>query len=765
MSKEKFVYIGVLLFSILFLIFGNRLMDIDIRALSTRPIRPYFTGVVTEILSREEVTTGDNGLTDTTIIFDVRLADRGRRGDVVTARQHLSDFTLINEREVTIGDRVLLVYFEHTGIYRYVNYVRIHYIAILGAIFSLLVILFGRKKGLDALIALSLTCFAILFVFVPAIFMGKNIYLATIIICIYSIISTLLLVIGFNKKAASAMIGCLGGIFLAAILMFVMNHLLGLTGAWNNELLRIARLPTEIPINMSGLIFAGVILGALGAIMDVAMSIASSTWEVKQAQKIPYKLPYGNSIYKAGINIGKDLLGTSLNSLILAYIGTSLSMIILIMSSTPSFTLLFNREMIIVELLRALIGSFGMLLTIPLTAIVCDWLYASSHDYEMGFQLANERKSMDTTSSGRPFYFGVLILSIVFLFVGNRIASSDLEYQDYNNGVIYYTGIVIQIIEHTEENDRTTTTFDVRLTDGERSGDIVAAERRTGFLTANVREIREGNRVIIRYDDSRNVYFFLDHIRINLVVALGVVFLVLVLAFCRQKGFNSVLALALTCMAVILIFVPAILSGKNVFITAIIVCSYSTISTLLIINGASRKALSAILGCLVGILSSGIIMLIMNILLRLTGAVDTETEVLLLLPLDNPINLRAIIFAGIIFGAVGAIMDVAISIASSLWEVNISGGISDFKSIVKSGIIIGRDLLGTMFNTLILAYIGSSLSMVMIVMMNNTSTMELFSREIIVVEFLRALIGGFGMLLTIPLTAVICGWLYAITPE
>ena len=160
-------------------------------------------------------------------------------------------------------------------------------------------------------------------------------------------------------------------------------------------------------------------------------------------------------------------------------------------------------------------------------------------------------------------------------------------------------------------------------------------------------------------------------------------------------------------------------------------------------------------------LLAGLLMVLMDNLLGLTGAVNHEATALLNLPIENPLDLRAIIFAGVIFGAVGAIMDVAMSIASALWEVREAGGVSDFRSLMKSGITIGQDTLGTMLNTLILAYIGSSLSIILLITANTTSFMELFNMEMIIVELLRALIGSFGMLLSIPLTAAICGWLFS----
>lgn len=369
--KNRIVYISVLIFAIVFLFVGNRMVSETVMEHDNVIPPHYYSGVVVEVVGRTIRDFGwDVGSVD--IEFEARITTRGdKQGQVIVARQQITDFTLVNEREVTVGDRVILFYSAWSGNYYFDHYMRINYVAILGAIFVLLMLLFGRKKGFNALVSLGLTCLAIFLVFIPAILSGRNIYITTFIICIYAIVTTLLIVIGSNKKAFSAMMGCFGGVLMAGGIMLIMDHILRLTGALDRETESLLLLPTETPISLRAIIFAGVILGAVGAIMDVAMSISSSLWEIKEAGgKSDFK-----SIVKSGINIGQDILGTMLNTLILAYIGSSLSLILLINVDIYSMLSLFNWEMIIVEFLRALVGSIGMLLTIPLTATICAWVY------------------------------------------------------------------------------------------------------------------------------------------------------------------------------------------------------------------------------------------------------------------------------------------------------------------------------------------------------------------------------------------------------
>jgi uncharacterized membrane protein len=182
--------------------------------------------------------------------------------------------------------------------------------------------------------------------------------------------------------------------------------------------------------------------------------------------------------------------------------------------------------------------------------------------------------------------------------------------------------------------------------------------------------------------------------------------------------------------------------------------------TLSIVIGFNKKSFATAIGCLSGITVTGLITIIMDKLLFLSGIVDEHSRYLANLPVETSINLKAIIFAGIIIGAMGAIMDVAISIASALWEIKEKAVIISHKTLFRSGLTIGRDMMGTMANTLILAYIGSSLSVILILTVFSNSLLGLLNREMIVIEILQALVGSLGILFTIPLTAFISTIIY-----
>lgn len=275
-------------------------------------------------------------------------------------------------REAREGDRVMLG-MTAAGTWSFIDYVRIYQIMILGGVFMVLLIIFGRVKGFNSILSLGLTCTAIFAVFIPSIISGMNIYLSSIIVCVYSIVTTLFIINGINRKSLAAVSGCLGGVIIAGLLTLIMNASMELTGITQNESIHLLTL-FETPIDLNAIIFAGIIIGATGAIMDIAISISSALWEIKaQAPQTSFR-----DMFKSGINIGKDIMGSSINTLVLAYIGSSLTVILILLGWGVSLFRLANRELVIVELLQAIAGSFGIFFAMPLTAIICAALYTRS---------------------------------------------------------------------------------------------------------------------------------------------------------------------------------------------------------------------------------------------------------------------------------------------------------------------------------------------------------------------------------------------------
>lgn len=329
-------------------------------------------GTVTEVVSQditEHTVDGEVIGSDIRIVFKCRVTEGELKGQTVEVLESISAFDAVKLDPVEVGDKVLIIEAidEECDWYLY-DYDRSLPLWILGLAFVALVLLFGRKKGVNTIISLGFTCAAVFAVFVPSVLSGQNIYLWSIITCVFIIAMTLTVTEGYSKKTLAAVIGCTSGVVVAGVLTVVTSHFLNMSGVTGDESINLIM---NFDIDLNALIFAGIILGAVGAVMDVSVSISSSLKEIHDQVENP---TFG-SLVKSGINIGRDIMGTMANTLVLAYIGCELSATLLQVMYSSSMSTLFSREKIVAELLQALVGSIGILLTIPLTAVVSAALY------------------------------------------------------------------------------------------------------------------------------------------------------------------------------------------------------------------------------------------------------------------------------------------------------------------------------------------------------------------------------------------------------
>lgn len=369
-------------------------------------------------------------------------------------------------------------------------------------------------------------------------------------------------------------------------------------------------------------------------------------------------------------------------------------------------------------------------------------------------------------------YFGTIIFSVIYLIFGGRIAASGMQqfehiYQD-SCEMARVTGIIsrqsaAQEVDGIVYGRGVNIVFAAELLTGQQHGSLITVIQNCDPDSLyQLREVKAGDCILVTLNpDASGTHWIMgEYVRTNTLLALGVVFAALLLIFGRIKGLNTMISLFFTCAAIFAVFIPAILSGKNIYFWSILTCGFIIAMTLLIMNGADKKSLCAISGCISGVLISGWLTLFSDRFLQLTGMVDEEALYLKYLLDGKVIDLKAIIFAGILIGAVGAIMDVAVSLSSALYEIKLSAPESRFSDLIRSGMAIGRDMMGTMSNTLVLAYIGGSLSMTLLLIAYSNSTLALLNREMIVVEILQALVGSIGLLLTIPMTTLISAFVY-----
>ncbi len=267
--------------------------------------------------------------------------------------------------EIVVGDK-LVVYIEDyndgTWSLQIQDFWRLPILIWFILFFLVLMAIIGGKKGLRAIASLVLSILLIFKVLIPLIIIGWNPVWTSLAIAILITVLTLLIISGFHKKTYSAILGTTAGLFVAVILAMIFGNLAHLTGLSSEEArMLVSRFPDLEP---RGVLFGSIIIGAIGAVMDVSMSISSSINEIKQHNpNIGYK-----ELVKSGMNVGKDIMGTMSNTLIFAYVGTSIALLLLFTEFGESYTKFINFDFVAEEVIRSIAGSIGLIATIPFTA-------------------------------------------------------------------------------------------------------------------------------------------------------------------------------------------------------------------------------------------------------------------------------------------------------------------------------------------------------------------------------------------------------------
>ena len=232
--------------------------------------------------------------------------------------------------------------------------------------FAAALLYIGRGKGATALISLLVTLSSIVGILFPLIEYGFPIILVTVLIVFYNIVFTFVMIDGINTKTVSAALGTLSGVLVASLFAVIAGYFSHISGFQTNEAEELLLIGTDHGMKIKGLFTAGILIAALGAVMDVAMSIASSVHELHSVND---KLN-AVELFRSGMNIGRDAMGTMANTLILAFAGSSFTLILLIYYYDISFTQLISTDLVAREVIQGLAGSIGIVLTVPIVAFL-----------------------------------------------------------------------------------------------------------------------------------------------------------------------------------------------------------------------------------------------------------------------------------------------------------------------------------------------------------------------------------------------------------
>lgn len=247
------------------------------------------------------------------------------------------------------------------------EYNRIPVLAVFLLLFFAVIVIVGGRTGLKSLVGLIITVICLFAILIPLLLKGAPTVLTTFLTCTYIAFVSFTILGGVHRKTVSAFLGTVSGAFLAMVFGLAVQHIAKIDGFRLEDAEPLLQLKyVGIPIHLRGLLVAGIIISALGAVMDVAMSISSSLEEVHAANPA---LSAGE-LFRSGMNIGRDMVGTMTNTLILAFLGSEFTLIIFLYSRGLTFYHLFSTAFVALETIAGLSSSIGMILAIPLTALI-----------------------------------------------------------------------------------------------------------------------------------------------------------------------------------------------------------------------------------------------------------------------------------------------------------------------------------------------------------------------------------------------------------
>ena len=316
--------------------------------------------------------------------------------------------------------------------------------------------------------------------------------------------------------------------------------------------------------------------------------------------------------------------------------------------------------------------------------------------------------------------------------------------------------------ENSEGRRIGTQELEIRILSGRHKGEVLPL---TNYLSAlfNV-DVGVGDRIIVRLITQEDGSYYASLFNYDRALVMGgalLVFCAVLVLLGGRKGVRALLGLVFTLVCLWFLLIPGLIRGLPAIPLTIAVAAVCAAASLILLDGPSRKSLCAILGCVGGVAAAGLFAALVGALTPMDGFNMSEAENLLLYGAEKGLSIRGLLVCGVLVAALGAVMDVAMSIASAAWELREHNDGLSRRELFRSGMNIGRDAMGTMANTLILAFAGSSFNLLILIQIYDIPFLQLANTNFLCIEMLQSVAGSMGILLTVPLVAAISAYLMA----
>ena len=366
----------------------------------------------------------------------------------------------------------------------------------------------------------------------------------------------------------------------------------------------------------------------------------------------------------------------------------------------------------------------------------------------------------------------IVLLCAALLFVLLRIwaapepqeDSGATEYAEYESARV--TAILADSTESDPASDgacRGDQLLLVEVSSGRYKGETLQVYNYVGPLYGG--PVQEGDRVILTvstYADGSHTATVFEYDRRGALVFAVVLFLLAAVLVGGKTGAKSLVGLGITLACLFWVLLPLLMKGAPTLPTVFLICTYIAVVSLTILGGVRKKTVCAMLGAVAGTGLAMLFAVLAQKLSRIDGLRLSDVEPLLQLRQQGiPIGLKGLLTGGIVISALGAVMDVTMGISSSISEVRAVNPALGSRELFRSGMNVGRDMVGTMTNTLILAFLGSGFTLILYLYSLGLSQNQLFSSAYFATEVISGISSSIGVILSIPITALICAVLFA----
>ena len=350
----------------------------------------------------------------------------------------------------------------------------------------------------------------------------------------------------------------------------------------------------------------------------------------------------------------------------------------------------------------------------------------------------------------------LLILLAVLVIRVNQVTKTALVSR---NGQTFEKAVVEEIITDNLQADGSRVgqqTVKVKMQTGVRKGETLEVTSSSGYLFGA--GCTPGMHVIVMQSvaGETTIASVYTQDREWVIYIFAALYLLLLCVIGGKQGIRGSLGLVFTFISVIFLYIPLIYQGYSPFWIAVFVCFITTLVTMYLIGGTAGKTICAIGGTIAGILCAGITALLFSKASGISGYNVSDIETLLTLWNTDGIQVGGLLFSGLLISALGATMDVAMSVSSAMEEITKQNPNLSMRELWLSGMRVGRDMMGTDSNTLILAFAGTSTSTLLLDYAYDLPYQQIINSNNIGIAIMQGLSGSFGIVLSVPLTVTLC---------